>query len=171
MIYFVFKYLAFFYCFLTMAKKTKSPISNCSHELISASISNFFFQRMQSFEFPIQQKKNFEKILKTAPVRHLFVNGLKKAQICLTIAKKTGYLFKFDSRAYLCINIQIFFQRMQSFKFPIQQKKNFEKILKTAPASRLFVNGLTKAQICLTMTKKTGYPSKLDSRAYLCINF
>ena len=30
---------------------------------------------MQPFKFPVQQKKNFEKILKTAPVRQLFVKG------------------------------------------------------------------------------------------------
>ena len=93
---------------------------------------------MQSFKFPIQQKKNFEKILKTAPVRQLFTKGLQNVQICFAMAKKQpGYLFKLDSRAYLCINFRIFFQSMQCFKYPIQQKKNLEKISKTAPVRQV----------------------------------
>ena len=109
--------------------------------------------------------------MKTAPVRHLCVKGLQKAQICLTMAEeKPRYLFKLDSWAYLCIDFQVFFLKNVVLQISNSAKKNFEKILKTVPVRHLFVNGLKKAQICLTIAKKLGYLSKFDSQAYLCIN-
>ena len=102
-------------------------------------------------------------MLKTGPVRHLFVNGLQKAQICLTMAKGKNKQKKPKNRGsssngshqLIYASNSKFLKRECSpsnFSF---SKKNFENMLKTAPVRHLFVKGLQKAQICLAMAKKT----------------